>query len=544
MGIAIRELLSLEYFNDFQVLAGRKGIHKEVQGITVLDAPDGFHWTKGKELILSCGYVIVKEPNCIQKAFQEGSLQKCAGVMIKRERYLDRVPDELLRLFDQYDVPLISMPFSVPWMEVMSQINTAVMNRTIRRFRIHTGNAFQLSNMSYKEQKIKRILQAVEAEMKFPAFLYDISEETGYYSSSNFQRIAESFGLKDPDFWEPSKPFTKHTLCDYVQMVRYRLIEQNGEDEARVSWIMMPISMNGQNQAYFVVMESRELLDYYDEYAIRIAFILLQAVYEQIMTAQNAGNIGFENFVHFVLNSGDGDTGTLMYQANVQGISMSESYVYVVFRQKNEETSARALRRQYMEIFQKCFLSPESRMAFLEENEGVFFLDESVWGKQGSVRLKDKLTFFYNQLKKQMPGMELEFGILDTPARIAEMKSSIEKCQKVLDMGRILRPDAMIWDYESLGPLVWLQIPEEELKVMLHGYEELLQDEKNAELLRTLKIYLENNMNYSVTAEKMFVHINTIRKRIDKLHDLLNTDWDDYLVRLKTELLLQFLNLE
>lgn len=160
------------------------------------------------------------------------------------------------------------------------------------------------------------------------------------------------------------------------------------------------------------------------------------------------------------------------------------------------------------------------------------------------MRLKDKLTFFYNQLKKQMPGMELEFGILDTPARIAEMKSSIEKCQKVLDMGRILRPDAMIWDYESLGPLVWLQIPEEELKVMLHGYEELLQDEKNAELLRTLKIYLENNMNYSVTAEKMFVHINTIRKRIDKLHDLLNTDWDDYLVRLKTELLLQFLNLE
>lgn len=95
-----------------------------------------------------------------------------------------------------------------------------------------------------------------------------------------------------------------------------------------------------------------------------------------------------------------------------------------------------------------------------------------------------------------------------------------------------------------MGPLVWLQIPEEELKVMLHGYEELLQDEKNAELLRTLKIYLENNMNYSVTAEKMFVHINTIRKRIDKLHDLLNTDWDDYLVRLKTELLLQFLNLE
>ena len=57
-------------------------------------------------------------------------------------------------------------------MEVMSQINTAVLNRTIRRLRINTSHmTFQMSNFSYKEQKIKRILQAMEAEMGFPAFL-------------------------------------------------------------------------------------------------------------------------------------------------------------------------------------------------------------------------------------------------------------------------------------------------------------------------------------------------------------------------------------
>ena len=39
----------------------------------------------------------------------------------------------------------------------------------------------------------------------------------------------------------------------------------------------------------------------------------------------------------------------------------------------------------------------------------------------------------------------------------------------------------------------WIEIPENELKEMF--------------------------MNYSVTAEKMYVHINTIRKRIDKVND-------------------------
>ena len=43
-------------------------------------------------------------------------------------------------------------------------------------------------------------------------------------------------------------------------------------------------------------------------------------------------------------------------------------------------------------------------------------------------------------------------------------------------------------------------------------------------------------MNYSVTAEKMYVHINTIRKRIDKVNDLVKIDWEDHVDRLKMEI--------
>ena len=64
----------------------------------------------------------------------------------------------------------------------------------------------------------------------------------------------------------------------------------------------------------------------------------------------------------------------------------------------------------------------------------------------------------------------------------------------------------------------WIEIPENELKEMF--------------------------MNYSVTAEKMYVHINTIRKRIDKVNDLVKIDWEDHVDRLKMEILLQFLGLD
>lgn len=100
------------------------------------------------------------------------------------------------------------------------------------------------------------------------------------------------------------------------------------------------------------------------------------------------------------------------------------------------------------------------------------------------------------------------------------------------------------WEYSQLGALAWLDIPEEELTHMLSTYSVLLKDEKNIELLKTLKVYLENNMNYSATAEKLYVHINTIRKRIDKVNELLQIDWSDNIARMNAELLLRFLNLE
>ena len=50
------------------------------------------------------------------------------------------------------------MPFEIGYMEVMQQVDTIVMNRTIRRFQIHQNGAMMLGSTTYKVQKIKKIL--------------------------------------------------------------------------------------------------------------------------------------------------------------------------------------------------------------------------------------------------------------------------------------------------------------------------------------------------------------------------------------------------
>ncbi len=545
MGIAVKELLALEYFKDFYVVAGRGGLNKEIQGVTILEAPDATRWARGKELILSSGYVIHQDPECICRAFKEGNMQGTAAMMIKRDRYLDQIPEEISALFEENDIPLISMPFSIPWMELMSQINTEILNRTIRRFNISTGKILPGSNQTYKEQKIRRILKAVESEMHFPAFLYDLAEEKGYYSSPNFQQITSAYGLTEKDFWETSLPHTRHTLSDDVNMFRIRLINQEDSEEPRVSWITIPIVMNDITQAYFVVMEDREFLDYYDEFAIRIAFIVLQNLYEQILAVQSVGNVGFENLVHVALDADEKDTEKLVYQANIQGISVSDQYYFAVFQQENPKASARSKRTDILEIFQKCKLGQLSRMAFLDENEGVLLIQKDSLKKESKLTKDDYalLREFGSRVQEKFPPMKMTFGLSLKPGTLIDLRESVEKCRRVLEMGRIILPGRTVWEYTMLGPLTWLNIPKEELESLLDGYRQLLEEEKNRELLKTMKVYLENNMNYSTTAEKMYVHINTIRKRIDKINEMISIDLQDPVSRLKNQLLLQYLAL-
>ena len=110
MGISIKTLLEHEFFKDFHIVAGSKGIQKEVQGIAVMDAPDAYRWTKGKELVITSGYSILMEPDCIKKSFDEGLMQITSGMIIKRGRYLPMIPKEIIELFERYEIPLISMP--------------------------------------------------------------------------------------------------------------------------------------------------------------------------------------------------------------------------------------------------------------------------------------------------------------------------------------------------------------------------------------------------------------------------------------------------
>ena len=334
MGVSVRDLLNAEAFKNFELVAGHGGLDNHIQGIAVMDAPDAFQWAQGRELLITTGYVFYKNPDLLKQIVESGDLQKISAFAIKLKRYIHEIPEDVKAIFDEYNIPLISIPFEYSWMNIMNQLNVHVMNQNIRQFNIRNMNLNNYSDRSYQVRKIHKILSAIEKEMKFPAMLYDITNKKAYYSSPSFSKQTDH--LRIEDFWDPSFNVQKVTLCNNLNMTRFRSFDQKFDKP--YSWITVPISVDNKILAYFVVVEATGLIDFFDQFALRIGFILLQSLFEQMLIVQTLGDQQFEKFISDCLSGNLFDLDKIEKRANNLQIDINQEFYYALIKQTNNDS--------------------------------------------------------------------------------------------------------------------------------------------------------------------------------------------------------------
>ncbi len=539
MGLTIREMLDAEFFKDFKLIAGNKGLDNQIQGVAILDAPDGFKWTKGREFVISSGYVFQQHPRLFEDYLETDIFREISGMGIKLDRYLNAIPDHIIAVFNEYNIPLINIPMAPSWMDIMNQLNVLVMNKNIRQFRIGNINPKSFSNLSYQARKINKILSQMEGEMKFPSMLYDLSSEKAYYSSSTFIELLGDIQIGD--FWNPTIEVTKEILCDNLKMIRYRF--HDDKYERPYSWITVPITVGDKIKAYFVVVEATGLIDYFDQFALRIGFLLLQSIYEQILVAQSIGDIGFEKFIGEIISENLADDEMLSKRAIDLGLDINLNYYLILMRQEKKEYHLASYKDELKEAINSSISHMEARMAMIDDNSCVFLLpvDSRISSEENLKLMEKSAKILKKRIESKIENTNIVFGISDNESTIYEIKRNYMRCEQTIKIGQILYPDGDYLKYSDLGVFAWMDIKEDELEIMSKDINVLIQNPEYKELVETLKVYLECKMNYSLTAKQLFIHINTVRKRIEEINDLINFDLEDPMNRLKLEILLKLI---
>jgi sugar diacid utilization regulator len=179
------------------------------------------------------------------------------------------------------------------------------------------------------------------------------------------------------------------------------------------------------------------------------------------------------------------------------------------------------------------------RQAIVSEQMGqivVLFADTSQDTKVRKQNTIDLVTKIRAYSKGKMPNMALSVGAGRLYPAIRDICRSYQEAKQALELGRFAGGQAEVTFFEDLGAIRLLASVGYEL--LDDFYKEYLDplieyDEKNGvNFHETLQVYFQQNGDLNQTAEKLFMHPNTLRYRLRKIEELLDTDLQHFNNRL------------
>jgi len=540
VGIQIKEILNDKYFKEYTVIAGEEGLNREVQAVALFDAPDGYLWFKGKELVLSTGFLFQGKTDYFMDVIRFLHEHGSAGMGIKKDRYLHEVPQEVVDLCNELSFPLLNIPYDEAWIDVINAVNSIAVNRFITRVIDKPSTQSSISPKDFR-MKIRDIINKLSIEIKKPITIIDVTTRKAY----TYPPILESThhidfteNIEDYDF-----DFSKETVCDKLNITRISPL-----DSERCPWISIPVVLRGRLVRKIIIWESDERIDYYSLLSIRIATALLVEILEQLYIYLNFEGRYYDDLVKAAINGELDHFGKVKeYLGNIEKIRVDVDEPFIVSCIKNENGNINLVNKRE-EIYKSVLsiLDHDKNIYGIIDDDKIVILTQFDGDKGQIRRLKSDYKMVIEKLEATMGGCTCRIGIGTAVGDILSVKRSFIEALKALEVGKYLYDNRSVVAFEDLGPFGLLRLENIQKKDFGSNFDKimpLLNHDNSEELLETLKAYLESESNFNIASNKLFLHTNTVRYRIAKIQEMCDIDLNDPIERLKTEITLKFLEL-
>ncbi len=129
MLITVEDVLQLDAMQGVNVIAGAEGLGRQLNSVTVLDAPDAVSWLKGHELVLTSTFPLMRRRQQLDRMVEDMAARGVAGLGVKLNRFMTELPPAMLRRADDQKLPILSLPMEIAWIDVINPIFAQVMTR-------------------------------------------------------------------------------------------------------------------------------------------------------------------------------------------------------------------------------------------------------------------------------------------------------------------------------------------------------------------------------------------------------------------------------
>ena len=204
-----------------------------------------------------------------------------------------------------------------------------------------------------------------------------------------------------------------------------------------------------------------------------------------------------------------------------------------------DESSILEMRTGFKRIIQEVLARNNKKALLMLRSDSVLILLKS---QQADTEILSGIfTQISESILKKLGGLTIKVGVGNGYAKLSEMKKSLKEAEQALKIAKLSCGDKAFYHFRDLG-IYSLIFGIEDAQLLENYYQKTLgqlveYDRLNSTgLVDTLEVFINENGNLSASAEKMYIHRNTLIYRINKIEELTSVSLRDIKEMMKFEI--------
>lgn len=543
----VNDLFQIDTLKNSKVLAGNSGLNRKITKINVMEVPDILDWVTPGEFLLTTAYSFKDDLKLLNDLIPKLNKKGLAGLGIKTKRYVEEIPKEIIDIANELGFPIIEIPLEAPYSEIITSVLSEIINRQTNILdKIH-GFHNRLVSVMLRGGSLHEIAKAIHQSVENSVAISEDIFKTNVIICNNEDREEiEEILIKESNSDEYALKNTNKDVNHFTSTVIV-----NGREIERVD---IPICIEQEHYGYLYIWQDKKILSQVELSVIEssISIIALDLVKKlSIFEIENKHKI---DFFDNLLSQDEKRYTKAVERARLFDFDIKLYYTAIVIKFKNIEQSVRLtpnntnyiqkLHEKLINIIDKISKLRKEKIIYANKSDRLIIL----FGKNSiNDNIKKELVEFcetiYSYAHKEGVDSNISIGIGRSYEKISELNKSYMEANRASDNSKDNNKNLSV-HYDDLG--IYRILSYEELRPeLLQFYKEILEplvrydNEKDSELIETLKKYFEYGGNLKRISQEMYIHYNTIIYRIQRIKEIIGIDFEDHNAMLNVQICLK-----
>lgn len=491
--VTVRSLMQLEIFKEnLTLMAGKHGVDRPVVFITVQEAPDFVDWLDGGEFVLSTWFAFAQDQQKGVASFQRMA-EKIAALAIKVPRFIEEIPKEIIDLADRLEIPVFAVKREAKFREIIKAVSVAIHSYQSSML-YETRNYYnELASIAMQNGSEQKMLQELAKRINLPCFIVETNLEDVISSSEMSPK------MKDGILFELGKYLEEKT--EFPLMI-FRVD----------NLLVFPCASRNSCHCYLVTQTGNMLSE-------KALFMCNQLCTFLTIKRQERAEVKQKGIDHLFFNFILNDSLSLDVAAQEfgrLGLDTTGDFQAAILTNDGTADGSRSLELRFFAAdFGRRLRSSINRM---EADKIIFFI--GLGRKDGRKEMKEGVL----SLLKKYPNQKLSLG-----PRVQNLKQLPISYRLAVRCLMISSGNERLIDYTTYS--YWLAVlagsgTHEAFWLSQQYIVPIAENDarENGMLLGTLGVALfESNIHNA--AEKLQVHVNSVRYRLKKVRELVGLDF-------------------